>query len=51
MMFDAQTLGGGMRVDLRGGQACVPEHLLNASQIGASCQHVGGEGVTQIREA
>ena len=48
MMFDAQTLRGGMRVDLRGGQARVPEHLLDAAQIGASCQHVGGEGVAQI---
>jgi len=36
-----------VRVDLGGAEALVPEHLLDAAQIGSASQHVGGEAVTQ----
>ena len=48
MVFGAQSLGSGMCVDLRSRQAGMSEHLLNAAQISAAAQHIGGEGVTQV---
>ena len=42
-----QALRGHMGVDLRGGEARVPQHVLDAAQIGAALQKVGGEGVAQ----
>lgn len=34
-----------MRINLRGGDICVAEHGLNASDVGAVHQKVGGEAV------
>ena len=36
-----------MRVDLRGGDAGVAEHLLNLPQVGPAGEHVRGEAVPQ----
>ena len=43
----AQEVGGDVGVDLRGGDAAVPEHLLDGAQVGAALQQVGGEGMAQ----
>ena len=37
-----------MRVDLRGGKARMPEHLLNAAQIGAPVEQIGCKGMAHI---
>ena len=36
-----------MGVDLRGGQADVPEHFLDAAQVGTGIEQMGGKTVTQ----
>ena len=36
-----------MGVFLRRGERCVPQQLLDGSQVGAPFQHMGGEGVPQ----
>ena len=42
-----QGLDPQVRVTLRGGQRCVPEELLDRTQIGARSQHVRRKGVPQ----
>ena len=34
-------------IELGGGEICVPEHLLDAAQVGAALQQVCGEGVPE----
>ena len=43
-----QALDGDVGVDLGGGDAGVAEEGLNAAEIGAGVEHVGGEGVAQF---
>ena len=48
LVVDALHLGRReLGVSLRGGEALVPEHLLDGSQIRAFLQHVSAEGVAQ----
>ena len=42
-----QALRRQLRVQLRGRQIRVPEHLLQGAQVTAARQQVGGEGVAQ----
>src|SRR5437879_2754033 len=42
-----QTLGRHPCVHLRGGDGCVPQKLLNDTDVGPVVEHVGGAGVTQ----
>ena len=42
-----QMRRGHVRVDLRGGEIGVAQHLLDGPQVGAPLEQVGGEGVTQ----
>jgi hypothetical protein len=41
-----QTVDGKVRLDLRGGQALVPEQLLNRLQIGPALQELRRVGVS-----
>src|ERR1700722_16359251 len=46
LVHGAQALLAHVGVDLRGGQAGVPEKFLDDTQIGPTIEQVGGEGVT-----
>ena len=43
----AAALVGDVRVELGRGEIRVPEHLLDAAQVGAALQQVRGEGVPE----
>lgn len=44
----AQTFDGDMGIDLSGRETGVPQHLLNAAQIGTGIQEMGGKAVPQL---
>src|SRR5688572_28618241 len=46
-VYRAQMLAVDVRVDLRGGDVLVAEHLLHGAEVGASFQQVRGEGVAE----
>ena len=48
VLIDLLQVGGGhVRVDLRGGEIRMPQHLLNGPQIGPALQEMGGERVAE----
>ena len=47
MIAVAQPLGCHMGVNLRGAEAAVSEQLLNAADVGAGVEQVGGEAVAK----
>ena len=42
------ALGADVGVNLGGAQVFMPEHLLDAAQVGSGIQQVGREGVAQL---
>ena len=48
MVRRSQALGRQMRVYLGGGEARMPEHLLDAAQIRTSREHIGRERVAHV---
>ena len=40
--------GGEVGVDLSGGEVCVPQEFLNASEVGAVVEQVRGEAVAEF---
>ncbi len=43
-----KPFGGQVGIDLRGDEVCMAEQFLDAPQVGAGVQHVGGIAVAQL---